>query len=47
MLFVGELPLLDGGREEGVSGEAPAARGCSMEGGRRLSLRKLPLRGAA
>ena len=47
ILFVGELPLLDGGREEAVSGEAPTARGCSMEGGRRLSLRKLPLRGAA
>ena len=39
--------LLDGGREEAVSRGAPAARGCSMEGGRKLFLGELPLRGAA
>ena len=38
--------LLDGGREKLVSGEAPAARGCSMAGGKSLFLGKLPLRGA-
>ena len=30
--------LLDEGREEAVSGGAPAARGCSTEGGRSLFL---------
>ena len=38
--------LFDGGRKEAASGGAPAARGCSMEGGRRLLLGELPLRGA-
>ena len=39
--------LLDRGREEATSGGAPAARGCSIERGRRLLLGELPLRGAA
>ena len=39
--------LLDRGREEAVSGEAPAARGCSIDGEKRLFLGELPLRGAA
>ena len=34
-------------RSGAVLGGAPAARGCSMEGGRRLLLGDLPLRGAA
>ena len=35
LMFLGELlPLLDGMREEAVCGGAPAARGCSIEGGR-------------
>ena len=39
--------LLDRGKEEPVSGGAPAARGCSIEERRRLFLGNLPLRGAA
>ena len=39
--------LLDRGREEAALGGAPAARGCSMERGRRLIWGELPLRGAA
>ena len=39
--------LLGRGKEEHVSGGAPAARGCSVDGGRRLFLGELPLRGAA
>ena len=39
--------LLDGGRDDALSGEAPDARGCSMEGGMMLFLGKLPMRGAA
>ena len=35
-----------GGEQEAASGGAPAARGCSIEGGRRLLLGELPLRGA-
>ena len=35
------------GGEEAASGGAPAARGCSMEGEKRLFLGELPLRGAA
>ena len=38
--------LFDGGEEEAAIGGAPAARGCSMEGERRLLLGELPLRGA-
>ena len=33
--------------EEAASGGSPAARGCSIEGGRKLFLGELPLRGAA
>ena len=39
--------LLDWGREEALSRGSPAARGCSIEGGRKLSMRGSPLRGAA
>ena len=39
--------LLDWGREEALSGGAAAARGCSIEGLRRLFLGELSLRGAA
>ena len=52
-MFWGELPmrgaiLHDRGRGgAGVSGGAPAARGCKIEGGRELFLGELPLRGAA
>ena len=39
--------LLDRGREEAASGGAPAARGYSMDGEKRLMLLgELPLRGA-
>ena len=43
----GCMGLLDLGREEAVSGGAPAARGCSLVQGRSLSLGRLPLHGAA
>ena len=49
-LFLGELPLRGAARLKeggGCFGGALAARGCSIEGGRRLFLGKLPLRGAA
>ena len=39
--------LLDRERKEAALGVAPAARGCSIEGGRRLIRGELPLRGAA
>ena len=39
--------LLDGEEEEALFGGASAARGCSMEGRRRLFPGELPLRGAA
>ena len=39
--------LLDRRKEEPVSGGAPAARGCSIEGRRSLFIGELPLRGAA
>ena len=38
--------LFGGGEEEALSGGAAAARGCSVEGRRRLFLGELPLRGA-
>ena len=38
--------LLDIGTEEAALGGSPAARGCSVDGGRRLLLGDLPLRGA-
>ena len=49
--FRGELPLrgdaqYSTGRREALSGEAPTARDCSIEGGRMLFLGGLPLRGA-
>ena len=34
-------------REGDLSGVAPAARGCTIEGGRRLYLGRLPLHGAS
>ena len=39
--------LLDRERKEAALGGAPAARGCSIERGRRLLWGELPLRGAA
>ena len=39
--------LLGRGKEEHVSGGAPAAQGCWIDGGRSLFLGELPLRGAA
>ena len=39
--------LPDGERKKPVSGRAPAARGCLIEGEKRLCLGELPLRGAA
>ena len=38
--------LIDIRTEEDVSEGAPTARGCSVDGGRRLLLGDLPLRGA-
>ena len=51
--FGGERPLRGAAQWQGGGGEAasggahPAARGCSIEGGRRLLLGELPLCGAA
>ena len=39
--------LIEGRTEEAASGRSSAARGCSVDGGRRLVLGDLPLRGAA
>ena len=39
--------MLNIGRRDALSGGAPAALGCSIEGGRMLFLGGLPLRGTA
>ena len=41
------MGLLNIGRRDALSGGAPAARDCSIEGGRLLFLGGLPLRGTA